>query len=218
MASYHISTMEQFNFSKPDEWPQWVRRFERFRQASGLASKSEESQVNMLIYSMGQKADDILQSFRLTAEQEKKYQTVKEKFDGYFIQRRNPIFESAKFNMRKQGETEPVDNFITDLYTLAKQCEYNDLHDEMIRDRIVIGIRDNRLSEKMQMESDLTLEKAVSLARQSESVKIQQPTVRGEVQQETAIEAVKGANKSFQKNKQGMPPTKALTRPQGAKM
>ena len=63
MVSYHISTMEQFNFSKPEEWPQWIKRFERFRQVSSLASKSEESQVNMLIYSMGQKADDILQSF-----------------------------------------------------------------------------------------------------------------------------------------------------------
>ena len=45
MVSYHISTMEQFNFSKPEEWPQWVKRFERFLQASGIAAKSEESQV-----------------------------------------------------------------------------------------------------------------------------------------------------------------------------
>ena len=70
MVSYHISTMEQFNFSMPEEWPQWIKRFERFHQASGLASKSEESQVNMLIYSMGQKVDNILQSFRLSADDE----------------------------------------------------------------------------------------------------------------------------------------------------
>ena len=119
--------------------------------------------------------------------------------------------------MRKQGETESVDNFITDLHTLAKHCGYNDLHDEMIRDRIVVGIRDNRLSERMQMEPDLTLEKAVSLARQSESVKTQQPTVRGEVQQETAIEAVKGA-KNSQTRKHGTPQTKLSSRPQGARM
>ena len=50
--------------------------------------------------------------------------------------------------MRKQGETEPVDNFITDLYTLAKHCGYNALHDKMIRDRIVVGIRDSRSLKK----------------------------------------------------------------------
>ena len=125
---------------------------------------------------------------------------VKQKFEGYFVQRCNPIFECAKFNMRKQEETEPVDNFITDLYTIAKHCGYNALHNEMIRDRIVVGIRDSQLSEKMQMEPDLTLEKAVSLARQSELVKTQQPTVRGVVQQETAIEAVKGAKTPLIKN------------------
>jgi len=33
---------------------------------------------------MGQKADDILQSFRLS-EEDKKYLTIKEKFEAYFI-------------------------------------------------------------------------------------------------------------------------------------
>ena len=50
----------------------------------------------------------------------------------------------------------------------------------MIRDRIVVGIRDNNLSQKMQLEPNLTLTKAIELARQSESVKKQQPTVRGQ--------------------------------------
>ena len=67
----------------------------------------------------------------------------------------------------------------------------------------------------MQMEPDLTLEKAVSLARQSESVKTQQPTVRGVVQQETAIEVVKGA-KTPPIRKYGTPQAKLLSLPQGA--
>ena len=38
----------------------------------------------------------------------------------------------------------------------------------MIHDRIVIGIRDYQLSQKMQLKPDLTLKKAIELARQSE--------------------------------------------------
>ena len=87
----------------------------------------------------------------------------------------------------------------------------------MIRDQIVVGIHDSRLSKKMQMEPDLTLKKAVSLARQSESVKIQQPTVRGVVQQETTIEAVKGA-KTPPIRKYRTPQAKLLSYPQGARM
>ena len=64
----HISscyTPGPFNFAKPEEWPKWLKRFERFRQASELCKKTEESQVNTLLYSMGEKADDILQSFNI---------------------------------------------------------------------------------------------------------------------------------------------------------
>lgn len=49
----------------------------------------------------------------------------------------------------------------------------------MIRDRIVVGLQDAALSEKLQMDKDLTLDKAVASARQREAVKKQQAVVRG---------------------------------------
>ena len=104
MASYQIPALEQFDFSKPEDWPRWIRRFERFRMASDLASKSEENQVNTLVYSMGDKADDILQSFNLPEADSKKYKTVKTRFEAHFVKRRNTIYEHAKFNQRKQED------------------------------------------------------------------------------------------------------------------
>ena len=65
MASLTITPPEQFHFSRPDDWPKWIHRFDRFREASKLAAKSEECQVNTLIYTMGDKADDILALFEL---------------------------------------------------------------------------------------------------------------------------------------------------------
>ena len=50
---------------------------------------------------MGDKADDLLSSFGLSDDDEK-YATVKEKFDDYFVKRRNVIIERARFNSRKQ--------------------------------------------------------------------------------------------------------------------
>ena len=40
----------------------------------------------------------------------------------------------------------------------------------MIRDRIVVGLLDEALAEKLQFDSKLTLETAVTTARQSEGV------------------------------------------------
>ena len=112
---------------------------------------------------MGDEADNILTSLDLSAADKKKYKTVLAKLDKYFIPRRNVIFERAKFNQRQQMEAETVDNFITDLYNLAEYCEYGALRDEMIRDRLVVGLRDLKVSEKLQLDADVTLEKLLML-------------------------------------------------------
>ena len=169
MAIFRVSPPGTFDLSQPDSWPRWIRRFERFRQASGLSSKGEESQVNTLIYTMGDKADDILSSFGLSEENQKKYSVVREKFENHFVKRRNVTFERARFNSRKQLQDEAVDSFITDLFCLAEHCAYEQLRDEMIRDRLVVGLRDASLSEKMQLDPELTLDKAMAMARQSEA-------------------------------------------------
>ena len=72
-----------------------------------------------------------------------------------------------------------METFITALYALAEHCGYGNLHDEMIRDRIVMGICNTRLSEKLQLDPNLTLDSAITQARQSEAVKLQQPLLRG---------------------------------------
>ena len=72
-----------------------------------------------------------------------------------------------------------MDVFITDLYALAEHCGYGTLHDEMIRDRIVVGLRDAALSEKLQLDAELTLDKAVTRVHHAEEVKKQQSLLRG---------------------------------------
>ena len=164
MTSFRVQLPEKFDFSRQDEWPKWSRRFERFRQASGLSKEDEESQINTLIYAMGDQADDVLNSFNLTTTQLKSYHTVKTRLDEHFVVRRNIIFERAKFNRRRQEEGETADTFITALHAMAEHCAYGTLKDEMIRDRIVVGLRDAKLSEKFQLDPELTLTKAITQA------------------------------------------------------
>ncbi|UYV83505.1 K02A2.6-like, partial [Cordylochernes scorpioides] len=168
---------EPFNFSNPGDWPKWIRRFERFRQASGLINNPENEQVNMLVYCMGDNADDILLSCKIASDQLENYNKVIECFGSHFIPRRNIIYERARFNQRCQQEGEKVNEFITALHSLAEHCNFGMLHDELIRDRIVVGVRDRALSERMQLDTDLTLVKATLMAKQLESVKEQQSSL-----------------------------------------
>ena len=96
MTSFRVQLPEKVHFSRQEEWPKWSRRFERFRQASGVGKEEEESQINMLICPMGDQADDILTSFKLSTTQLKQYHTVKTKFDEHFVVRRNVFFRTGK--------------------------------------------------------------------------------------------------------------------------
>ena len=66
------------------------------------------------------------------------------------------------------------EKYITELYTQAENCNYGDLRDEMIRDRLVVGIRDTALSQQLQLDAELTLDKAKFKIRQREAVGEQQ--------------------------------------------
>lgn len=193
-----------FSF-RAEDWNRWAQRWERYRSAAGLAHRAEEDQVNLLIYTMGDKAEDILLSFKLSVEELKRYNTVMGKFKTHFGEKTNIIYERARFNQRRQDANENVDDFIADLFRLAETCNFGDLREELIRDRIVVGVRNTKLSEAMQLQADLTLEKAVTKARQADEVKRQQGVIRGvdnAMKNESEVDYVhrKGGN---QQNKTG---------------
>ncbi|XP_041350871.1 uncharacterized protein K02A2.6-like [Gigantopelta aegis] len=187
VSNLNISIPASFNFSKPEDWSKWIRRFERFRLASGLAEEEPERQVNTLVYLMGDEADDIMIGFGLTNDEKKDYTTVKGRFDTHFVARRKPIFEHVKFNKRSQQQGENVESFITALYVLVEHCDYGQLRDQMIRDRIVVGVKDDALSLKMQLDDTLTLKKATDMSRQSESVKREQAQLRSGYEEDTSV-------------------------------
>lgn len=113
-------------------------------------------------------------------------QGVREGFQIFFVVKKNVIYERANFNMLNQREGESVDSFVTSLYALAEHCNYGVLHHELIRDRLVVGMQDKGLSERMQLDADLTLDKAIKMAWQSEEVKKQQSCLRGETSSEAS--------------------------------
>ncbi|GBM05999.1 hypothetical protein AVEN_49390-1 [Araneus ventricosus] len=149
-------------------------RFERYRIASGLSVKTGNEQVNSLLYIMGEQAEDIFSSFGLSETEQADFDTVLKKFNDHFVVKKNTIFERAQFNKHIQLDGESVNTFITALYTLEEHSEYDAFHDELIRDRIVVGIRDKNLSKKLQLDADLTLTKVIERVRLSEVVKEQQ--------------------------------------------
>ena len=61
--------------------------------------------------------------------------------------------------------------YITSLYTIIETYEYGTLCNEMLRDRLVVGIRDVAMPERLQLDPEVMLEKAKKLVRQKGVVK-----------------------------------------------
>lgn len=189
VQTYQVEAPEAFNFNEPETWTRWIRRFERFRRASGLHTKPQTDQVNNLIYAMGDAADDIILSFKLSSVEADNYDTVISKFNLYFIPKTNVIFERARFNTRSQETGESIEDYATCLFKLAEKCDFDKylgMKEEFLRDRLVVGIRDKKMSERLQLEDNLDFKKAMSILRQNEEVKRQTVQLQGKT-----VDAVK---------------------------
>ena len=81
----------------------------------------------------------------------------------------------------------------------------------MIRDRIVVGIRDEAMSQKLQLDADLTLESAKKMVRQREAVKEQQVQLKSGFQKERLPVEDVGAGAQFQKFNKRRKPINKLT-------
>ena len=84
------------------------------------------------------------------------------------------FFARYKLHSKIQESGETVQQFVTALKLLVKDCEYGQAEDDTVRDRIVFGTKSAKVREKLiDIGSDLTLERAIEVARVDE-VSVQQ--------------------------------------------
>ncbi|ESP02050.1 hypothetical protein LOTGIDRAFT_157191 [Lottia gigantea] len=91
----------------PNEWPEWKKRYGRYRIAAKRHKEDAEVQINNLIYCMGDEAESIYERFSFGEDEENVYDDVMDKFEDLFIPR-----ERAIFHDRKQKEGESVEVFL----------------------------------------------------------------------------------------------------------
>ena len=71
--------------------------------------------------------------------------------------------------MQKPGET--TSDFVAQLHKLSEYCEYGDSLEDILRDRLVCGCKDQRLQCKLLVESELSFGKAFKIAKAMEAAK-----------------------------------------------
>ncbi|XP_068240314.1 uncharacterized protein [Palaemon carinicauda] len=133
--------------------------------------------VNYILLWMGPQAVEIFDNWtRLTDEQRSSPTDVWEAFVNYFEPKSN--FRLSRFQLREliQRQEEPIDSYINRLKVQAQRCNFegNNLEDNLI-DQVIIGTAHVAVRKKLldQDPKQLTLDKAIDLARTFEATQTQ---------------------------------------------
>ena len=118
---------------------------------------------------------------------------IKKKFKEYCNPRKNVTYERHSFNTRTQKEGEPLDAFVTELKQKASLCEFGELKDSLIRDRIVCGIRNDTVRARLLRERELALQSAIDLCRAAEVFESQ----LREMRDENIVHAIKDRKQGY---------------------
>ena len=179
------------NTNLVDKWKLWKQTWENYSIIAQLNKQPSAYRLALFLHSIGTESLKIYNSFDYGDDEDKSLlETVIKKFGDHFIGASNETYERYLFNKRVQDSDETVDSYVTALRNLAQSCNFcKCLHDSLIRDQIVIGIRDNATRKRLLQERQLTLSKAIDTCRGAEATASQLKTIGG--QQEAPVHKVK---------------------------
>ena len=153
-----------------ENWRRWKQRYELFMTATEASKKSAKIKSSMLLHLIGEDVLEVFNTFEFGSEEDKeKPVEILKKFDEYCNPKRNLTVERHIFNSRMQHPGESIDKYITDLRLKVKTCEYGTMADEMIKDRIVVGVHSDIVRGRLLREKDLCLTKAMDICKAAEA-------------------------------------------------
>ncbi|UYV71733.1 K02A2.6-like [Cordylochernes scorpioides] len=94
---------------------------------------------------------------------------ILDKYDQYFRPFKNTIYRRYILFTCEQKLNQTFDDFVTEIKSKAEDCEFENIKDHIIRDRIVLGCRDTTLREKYLQNPDLTLSLAINQGQAAEA-------------------------------------------------
>ena len=187
------------------KWKKFKQKWTNYEIATGVEEKENPTRVVTFLTVIGEEAVDVYNTFTwATAGDNLKIDKVLEKFDAFCNPRKNTIYERYVFFSRNQENGESIDHYVTILKTLSDTCEFGNLKESLIRDRLVFGILDNSVRERLLRDPELTLQTAIERVRSAELTNAQLKQIKAEqkITEELPIHNVKSNSEHFYKNRE----------------
>lgn len=186
------------------EWKSWSRNFKIFMRASGLETQQDQRKVALLLHHIG--CGDIVNSFNIDIDTIM-YKVLWEKFEKYFVPKKNTAMERHMFFTRKQAIGETITQYSTVLQNLSITCEFGDIRESLVKDIFTCGLSQNfqKIKEKLLSEGEITWDKALQIAKGMEAARENATAIEQVSHSSSNIcglkkSSYKSKNKSFNNN------------------
>lgn len=193
-SNFHVSN------DPSEDWKMW----ENYCVLTNLGSQDEGYQKALLLHSLGPEGVRIYNGMSFSGnEDSNKASVIMSKLDGHFLGARREYFERFKFNRRNQASGETIDQYVSVLRTMSKTCGFcNCMADNLLMDRLLLGVSDDKMRERMMATHYLTLNTAIDICKAMEAANCQMNALRKDtVHRVTGRFKSQYSNQKFSKDK-----------------
>ncbi|CAC5392405.1 unnamed protein product [Mytilus coruscus] len=180
------------SFDESEDWAQYVERMEHYFNANEIDEEDQKSDIflsnvwNIIFNANEIDEEDQKSDIFLSVCGKNTYKLIRDllapakpgtkslaDLTKLVKDHRDPvpseIIQRFKFNSRTRHSDESVRTFIAALRSLTEHCNYGDTLNAMLRDRLVVGIKSDRIQRRLLAEPNLTFDKALEIATAMET-------------------------------------------------
>ena len=162
-------------------WKRFQRAWNNYEVAARLDAQPIANRLATLKTCVWPDALDVVEGFTYERPDDANdIGRVLEKLELHCVGMRNEVYERYVFNKRVQEPGESFEAYTASLRTLIKSCNFGQLEDALLRDRIAMGIRENGTRKRLLQEPNLTLNECIRICCSHETTSRQIKVISGE--------------------------------------
>ena len=176
-------------------WSKWLTRFDNYLVAASITNDGRKKALLLLL--AGEKVHDIYETIKADDDG---FDAAKTKLTTYFKPQKDTHLAIYKFREASQEKSENIDQFVTHLKILARDCEFANVDDE-IRGQILQKTNSKKLRREILKHPDWTLDDCIKEGRANETSEVQAVDMEGGATSESVnkVSTYKERNRSKHK-------------------
>ena len=161
MASTILGTMSEFS-TDVDDFTEWTERLEQWYIANKIDDGDRKRALFLSL--IGSKGYKLVRSLCQNEPSTKTYDELKVLTKEHLQPKPNEIAERYVFYNRGRKNGESIKDYVAELRRLSEHCNFGDKLNEHIRDKLVCGLNEQKIQQKLLSIKNLNLQTAISEA------------------------------------------------------